>query len=226
MKLTELVTPVFLFVVAFRRKIRRNIPLDYSEVKREAATLFTRVEAQASARAMTDRWNRAKIALTYLVDEVAIMESWSGQESWNNHSMEIEYLGHDEKMRGVWFFDQEYKYAMDSGDVEMIEILYACLCLGFEGRYRGQTVQLKNHIDNLYSRLPIPYQESDRQQKMFAECYVVDRTTNDPRVPMRVATMVAVFLGIIVAYVSVTSYMYDNFVGDLGEMAGRVAQAP
>ena len=69
MRLSELVAPVFLFVVALRRKISRNVPLEHGEVKREALGLFARLEREASTHALTDRWERAKVTLAYLVDE-------------------------------------------------------------------------------------------------------------------------------------------------------------
>ncbi len=218
MKLAELVTPVFIFVIALRRKISRSLPLEFGEVKREVLDLFARLERQASTQALTDRWNRARIALSYLVDEVAIMESWSGAEMWNNHSLEIEYLGHTEKMRGVWFFDREYTEAIESGDVEMMEILYVCLCQGFEGKFRGQTAQLKNHIDNLYARLRLPYREQGRDEKMFPSAYEVDLTSNDPKMPMRVATVLTVFVGIMITYFVANYFLYESFVGDLGDI--------
>ena len=70
----ELVRPIFIFVVAFRRRARRGVPLQYGDVKREILALFARVEAQATAKSMTDRWSRAKTGLVYLVDEIAIMD--------------------------------------------------------------------------------------------------------------------------------------------------------
>jgi type IV/VI secretion system ImpK/VasF family protein len=218
MTLTELATPLFLFVVALRREIRLGVTLDYSDEKRGVLALFARLDGQAAANAMTDRWNRAKIPLAYLVDEVATMEIWSGQDTWNNHPLEVEFLGHNEKMRGAWFFDQEYKFALDSGDVEYTQILYLCICLGFEGKYRGQTVQLKNHTDTLYSRLPQVHRDAEPENKLYPACYVVDKTSNDPKVPMRVATMVTVFVGILVTYFVSNYVVYDSFVKELSGM--------
>lgn len=219
MTLPELVNPIFLFVVALRRKVARNLSLECGEVKREALSLFAGLERDAATHALTDRWNRAKITLSYLVDEIAIMETWSGAEMWNNHSLEIEYLGHTEKMRGVWFFDKEYKDAIEAGDVDLMEILYTCMCLGFEGKFRGQTAQLKNHIDNLYARLPLPYREQDRDEKMFPLAYKIDLTANDPKMPMRVVTVLTVFFSILVSYFVVTWVMKNEFVGRLATIA-------
>ena len=224
MTLMDLVTPVFMFVVALRRKIRRGVTLEYSDVKREVLSLFSRLESQAASKSITDRWNRAKIALTYLVDEVGTMETWSGQNTWNNHSLEVEYLGHTEKMRGAWFYDDEYKYAMESGDVEYMHILYLCLALGFEGKYRGQSVQLKNHMDNLYSRLPKVRRDFETDERMFPGCYFVDKTANNPRMPMQIATVAAVFVGIIVTYFAVNYYAYNQFMKDLTVLATKIEE--
>ena len=218
MKLPELVMPIFLFAVALRRKIRRGLPIAYEDVKREVLVLFNQIEAQAATKGMTDRWNRAKVALVYLVDEIASMEAWSGRDSWNNNCLEVEYLGHAERMRGEWFYTQEHDHAMETGDLELIEIVYLCMCLGFEGRYRDQTAQLQNHIDNLFSRLPLPYHDPERDDKMFPDAYKVDLSAHDTKAPMRIVTVSAVFAGIIVFYFVATRMMYSKFVVQLKDI--------
>jgi type IV/VI secretion system ImpK/VasF family protein len=220
MKLPELVNPAFLFAVALRRKIKRNFPLDYGTVKREALGMFAKLEAQAAASSLTDRWNRAKVPLTYLIDEIAIMEPWPGAEMWNDHSLEIEYLGHTEKMRGVWFYDRECAFAMEHADVELLEIIYCCMCLGFEGKYRGQTTQLKNHMDNLFAHLRVPQQEEN--EKLFPKAYTVDLTANDPRIPMRLVTAAVIALAIPLVFVIVGNALYKTFVGDLQKLVNEL----
>jgi type IV/VI secretion system ImpK/VasF family protein len=217
-KINELVRPAFLFAAALRRKIRRGVVLDYGEVKRSALSLLNRLEAEASTQALTDRWERAKIPIVYLLDEIAIMERWPGADFWNDQSLEIEYLGHTEKMRGVWFFDREYKDAVERGDTEMIEILYVCLCLGFEGKLRGQTAQLKNHIDNLHARLPLPLRD-EHHKRLLPKAYSVDLTANDPRLPITITSVLAIFFGIIITYFVVNHVLYTTFVGDLRHLA-------
>lgn len=224
MKINELVDPVFLFAAALRRKIKRGVPLDFGEVRRTATSLLTRLEAEAARTALTDRWERAKIPLVYLLDEIAIMGEWPGAELWNDQSLEIEVLGHTERMRGVWFYDREYKDAVERGDKEMIEILYACLCLGFEGKFRGQTAQLKNHIDNLHARLPLPLRD-EHQKRLMPEAYRVDPTANDPRLPIRLVTVVTVFVGILLTYFIVNQALYSSFVGELNQLADRAVKA-
>jgi type VI secretion system protein ImpK len=215
MKLPELVMPLFLFAVSLRRKIRRDLPIAYEDVKREVLALFNQIEAQAATKGVTDRWNRAKVVLVYLLDEIASLEAWSGRDQWNNQCLEVEYLGHTERMRGEWFYTEEYDHAMETGDLELIEIVYLCMCLGFEGRYRDQAAPLQNHIDNLFSRLPLLYHDPQRDDKMFPDAYKVDLTAHDPRAPIRIVTVSAVFAGIIVFYFVVTKMMYSAFVYDL-----------
>ena len=79
MKLLELVNPVLLLVIDLRRKVHAGLPLDFGEVRRKADETFDAVDRKAASAAMTDRWNRARIALCYLMDEIAIMEPWAGK---------------------------------------------------------------------------------------------------------------------------------------------------
>lgn len=215
----ELVTPLFLFAAALHRRIKRKMPPDFGEAKREAMSLFSAADAQAAAKSMTDRWNRAKVPIAYLIDEIAIMDDWPGRDTWNNHSLEVEYLGHHEPMRGEWFYQQDYADALRRDDVELIEILYICMCLGFEGQLRKQTVELQQHIDNLYSRMNSPFRGADSETKLFPECYVVDKSQRDAKAPMRVWTAAAVFLTLIVSYFVINQVVYHYSVEELADIA-------
>ena len=152
------------------------------------------------------------------------MESWPGSELWNNRSMEIEYLGHAERLRGEWFYEKEYDAAISSGDTDMMEILYVCMCLGFEGKHRGNSAKLKNHMDNLYARIHVARPEEERDGKMYPKAYEVDLTSNDPRMPMRVATVATVFFGIVATYLVVHYFTYTYFIDELKDIAARISQ--
>jgi type IV/VI secretion system ImpK/VasF family protein len=226
MKLLELVNPILLLVIDLRRKVHAGVPLDFGEVRRKADETFDAVDRKAASAAMTDRWNRATIALCYLMDEIAIMEPWAGKGSWLAHALEIERLGKPDLRRAVLFYDEEYQYALSGGDMEYMEVLYVCMCLGFEGRLRNNPAQLKNHIDNLYARLPIPRGQDEADEKMFTGAYHVDPVKNVPTSMMRVSTVVAFFFAIIASYFLAGFGLHKNLEHDVEKIADTVVQQP
>ena len=93
----------------------------------------------------------ARYALCTLLDETAASTPWGGQGSWAKHSLLV--LFHNEAWGGEKFFQLLSKLAENpAGNRDLLELMYACLALGFEGRYRvvqnGQA-----QLDSLRERL-------------------------------------------------------------------------
>ena len=77
----------------------------------------------------------ARYALCTLLDETAASTPWGGQGSWAKHSLLV--LFHNEAWGGEKFFQLLSKLAENpAGNRDLLELMYACIALGFEGRYR------------------------------------------------------------------------------------------
>lgn len=77
----------------------------------------------------------ARYALCTLLDEIATSTPWGGSGMWAKNSLLITF--HNEAWGGEKFFQLLSKLA-EQPDVnrDLLELMYVCLALGFEGRYR------------------------------------------------------------------------------------------
>lgn len=77
----------------------------------------------------------ARYALCTLLDETAASTPWGGSGIWARHSLLVMF--HNETWGGEKFFQLLSKLAENpAANRDLLEFLYVCLALGFEGRYR------------------------------------------------------------------------------------------
>ncbi len=103
----------------------------------------------------------AKYAIAAFVDEKVMGSAWSQKLSWMGKPLQLEYFG--DNLAGEGFF-QKLTKLRQSGDrnVDVLEIYYFCLQLGFEGMYRMRgleslqalQVDLRTQIADFRNRVP------------------------------------------------------------------------
>jgi type VI secretion system protein ImpK len=77
----------------------------------------------------------ARYALCTLLDEAAAGTPWGGSGIWARNSLLVMF--HNETWGGEKFFQLLAKLAENpSANLDLLQLMYACLALGFEGRYR------------------------------------------------------------------------------------------
>ncbi|MEA3273764.1 MAG: type IVB secretion system protein IcmH/DotU [Pseudomonadota bacterium] len=77
----------------------------------------------------------ARYMLCSLLDEAVMGTPWGSESIWSNQGLLISF--HNETWGGEKFFQAlERLIAYPSGNLHMLELMYLCLALGFEGRYR------------------------------------------------------------------------------------------
>lgn len=100
----------------------------------------------------TDQVRVGRYALCATVDDVVLNTPWGGQSGWAGRSM-VSTI-HKETWGGERFFELlEQMQAEPKRYLLELELLYACLSLGFEGRYRVQPrgyAELSRLRDGLY----------------------------------------------------------------------------
>ena len=91
-------------------------------------------EGQQAGIARTDL-EEAKYPLVAFIDETILNSSWTGREQWREHPLQLDLYG--EVVAGERFFDR-LETVRRGGDAKMdlLEIYYLCLALGFEGKYK------------------------------------------------------------------------------------------
>lgn len=93
----------------------------------------------------------ARYAICTVVDETVASTPWGGTSLWAQESLLVTL--HKETWGGEKFFQLVNKMMEDpQRNLDLIELMYACLALGFEGRYRvvdngkAQLNELRNRI--------------------------------------------------------------------------------
>jgi len=77
----------------------------------------------------------ARYCLCTALDEAAALTPWGGGGMWSAHSLLVTF--HNETWGGEKFFQLLAKLTQNpSHHLDLLELLYYCLLLGFEGRYR------------------------------------------------------------------------------------------
>jgi type VI secretion system protein ImpK len=102
----------------------------------QLAAAIRHFESRARASGITpEKVIAARYALCTLLDEAAASTPWGGSGIWANHSLLV--LFHNETWGGEKFFQLLSKLAENpAANRDLLELMYACLALGLEGRYR------------------------------------------------------------------------------------------
>jgi len=146
--LRDLSTDLFATVFAFRAADRATRP-PYHVLRREIEDLLHDFEGRAK---QLDPSGDALFALVALVDETAMTAEWDGAEQWQPLGKQY---GDPELKAGELFFERLNKL-QTSGNDDLLEVYFTCLCAGFIGKYRDDPVGLASIRDRLFQRLPVP----------------------------------------------------------------------
>jgi len=107
----------------------------------------------------------ARYVLCALVDESVLDTPWGSQSVWAKRGLLISF--HNEAWGGEKFYDAlDRLMAYPSGNLHLLELMYLCLALGFEGRYRvreGGRDQLERVREQLFQTIRTQRGEPERE---------------------------------------------------------------
>jgi type VI secretion system protein ImpK len=115
------------------------------------AEMKTFEERARGAGIPTETVLRARYALCTVLDEAVLNTPWGATSVWRTHSLLTTF--HNDTWGGEKFFVLLKEAAQDpASNLHLLELMYVCLALGFQGRYRvldrGQ-----QQVDELRERL-------------------------------------------------------------------------
>ena len=109
-------------------------------------------EAARRAGVANDAITVGRYALCTLVDESVLQTPWGGTANWAQGSLLVSLFR--ENWGGEKFFQLLNKMAEDPGkNIDLLELFYVCIALGFEGRFRvvdNGKAQLEQVREKLY----------------------------------------------------------------------------
>jgi type VI secretion system protein ImpK len=132
--LLECCASLFAYAALFKRadrgakinpKFRRAILAGFDEMERKAFEMKIPMQ----------KVKEAKFALASYVDESVLTSNWPGRMEWMSKTLQLTFFG--EHIGGEAFF-KHLNALRRAGDrfVDVMEVYYVCLQLGFEGMYR------------------------------------------------------------------------------------------
>ena len=146
----------------------------------------------------------ARYALCAAIDETVLSTPWGSESIWSTHTLLTTF--HKETWGGEKFFQiLERLKANPHANVDLLELMYLCLALGFEGKFkiqeRGQ-IQLANILDETYRLIRQVRGEMERGLSPHWRGVEDKRNPLVRYVPLWVvaSVLVAVLLGIFISF--------------------------
>ena len=142
-QLTALATPLLSLVSRIRNRAQHMDP----EKLRQSVMAEIRGFENAALKAGEDaqKIKVARYALCATIDDVVLNTPWGEQSVWAQQTMVGTF--HRETVGGDRFFDLLARLEQDPGtNIDLLEFLYMCLSLGFEGRLRVESGGSDKHL--------------------------------------------------------------------------------
>lgn len=142
--------PLFALVVRFKSTFSHSDP---ARLRSQVADEIRAFEARAQRRGVdADSVFTARYLLCTALDEEVLNKPWGSASAWASQSLLS--IFHNEVFGGERFFAILDRLSQDPGrNIDLLELIYVCLSLGFEGRYRvldGGRDQLETVRERLY----------------------------------------------------------------------------
>lgn len=219
MKLYEITSDIFLYLVTFRRRVRKGLPVTESEVRSQLEALFIKAQGRAEADPLLDpMWQKAHYALAVLADEIALDAQWDGQGEWSAQLLEQRFF--QTSIGGVRFF--ELVEEIREGEPELAEIYYLCLALGFCGKYAAGSQELDSYRRKLMRMLPDRIPPDEKRITPQAYHVVEGEAKGSPMVNLvRIAIACGVF---VLAYVIISQVVFHMSVDSIHQIATEIAK--
>jgi type VI secretion system protein ImpK len=124
-----------LFALVSRIRNRAQHP-DPDALRRSVVAEIRAFESRAMQARIDERQVKvARYAICATLDDVVLNTPWGGTSAWAQQSMVGTF--HRETVGGDRFYDLLSRLEQDPGsNIDLLEFLYMCLSLGFEGRLR------------------------------------------------------------------------------------------
>ncbi|PWT95641.1 MAG: type VI secretion system protein ImpK [Blastocatellia bacterium] len=190
---TSLAAPVLKLVL----KLRAETLVPTPELRPTVHTLLQEMEQRAAKLRYPDKQIKdVKFALAAFVDETVLNVNSPLLEEWEKFPLQLEYFG--EHLAGVNFFEKLNGLIRDiKAEVDVVEIYYLCLLLGFKGKYK---VYMEDELQDLIKNTAAHLRQVGRLQQadLSPHWQVNDQPPPrvDPGLPLwfKIGTAVVIFI--------------------------------
>lgn len=142
-QLNACATPLFSLISRIRNRAQHMDPEKLRQSVMAEVRGFENSALQAGIPAQTVKI--ARYALCATLDDVVLNTPWGGQSSWATQSMVGTF--HRETVGGDRFYDLLARLEKEpANNIDLLEFIYICLSLGFEGRLRVEQGGSDKHL--------------------------------------------------------------------------------
>lgn len=232
--LTQACWPIIEYVLHFSRQVKHGGIDSPEQVRFEALAAFRTAEEMAREDSTAEKlwFDYAKAMMAYFVDYKFVLTDWSGKDFWfdNRFELDPQVLGHNEALGGDKFFEDcdEVQKTYDEASrrerpdrhahAELLNLYFACLRLGFKGRYEDNPHQLNDYTRQLFARLP--GNALTRGKEMFPETYRHNQELKvDYQLGVKLSIVLTTFALIIGAWLLTSKFLWDSKVKTIQNVA-------
>ncbi len=213
-KLFRAASPLFLYLVSFRRKVRKGYQVRLEMVREDLERLFEEMERETRVDPRLDAlWAKAKYPLAVLADEVLLHSEWEHAKKWESGLLEQHYF--QTNIGGDKIFSVASELRHD--EVELAAILYTAIALGVRGSYFRYPEKLAEVKSKLYRQMSEYL--ADAQKQLTPAAYVVDeRPARKISRAFTLAQILLVGFGAVLLYWLGTLAVWKGTIGDLRDL--------
>jgi len=151
--LVQAASPLLLLAVQLRHSVA---PPDAMHLREQAIAQMRRFETIAQAANIAQQTIlAARYVLCTMLDEAVLNSPWGEHSGWAQKTLLVTF--HSESYGGAKFFQILERLCSDfAKHIDLIELMYICLALGFAGRYQieaGGRAKLADIQEDLYRRI-------------------------------------------------------------------------
>jgi type VI secretion system protein ImpK len=151
--LVQAASPLLLLAVQLRHSVAQP---DAMHLREQAVAQMHRFENLAqAANAPQQTILAARYVLCTMLDEAVLSSPWGEHSGWAQKTLLVTF--HSESYGGAKFFQILERLCSDfAKHIDLIELMYICLALGFAGRYQieaGGRAKLADIQEDLYRRI-------------------------------------------------------------------------
>jgi type IV/VI secretion system ImpK/VasF family protein len=216
-ELFRLASPLFLFLVSFRRKVQKGYPVSESMVLGDLEELFAKLDRKARTDPRLEAlYDKAKYPLVVLADEVLLQSGWDHADSWQrDHLLEERYFRTNIGGDKIFQLASELRYE----EVELASILFTAISLGVRGTYHHKPEKLAEIRSKLYRQMS-EYLADSHRQLTPAAYQVTPREARKISPAVTLARVAVVAVGLLVFYWITSWALWSHALSDLRAIVG------
>ncbi|MBI4565365.1 MAG: DotU family type IV/VI secretion system protein [Planctomycetes bacterium] len=124
-------------VLTFALQIRKMPdPGEYEAFRQQVEDLFASFDARAKEAGVSDEdAQMAKYALAAFLDEIVLNSNWFLKDAWAGTPLQMQYFNDFSAGEEFYHKLESLRNSDDPRKLDILEVYYLCLALGFKGRY-------------------------------------------------------------------------------------------